>query len=102
MTQTAKHTPAPWSRNINAKYPIYAGDAPNHVFIASIVHGSGSAPDEQKEANLRLITAAPEMLKALYFASERLSVLCDADEATELDNECLCKINAAIVKAKGE
>lgn len=59
------HTPGPWRRNINARYPIYAGDAPNHRFIAYIMRWSGSVPEEEQEANLNLISAAPELLAVL-------------------------------------
>ncbi len=59
-----QHTPGPWFQNINARYPIYAGEAPNHCYIAGIMGGSGAVPELEREANLRLITAAPDLYAA--------------------------------------
>lgn len=52
-----KHSPLPWSRNINAKYPIYyqSSDRSDTRHICSILHGQ---PDQEREANLRFIIQA--------------------------------------------
>ena len=60
----SKHTPAPWHRNIpskDARYPtIYAGRN-THIAVAS---GHGQLSNEEIEANISLIAAAPELLEA--------------------------------------
>lgn len=63
---------------------------------------NGDLPWAVAKANGQLVAAAPDMLAALRFAHERLTTLLDADEATELDQECLLQIEAAIAKATGE
>lgn len=93
------HTPGPWYRNINAKYPVFAGEAPKHVHIASILKG---APESEREANLRLIAAAPELLAALeqlerYSAGDDLSPYSPDDI-----NYARSAARAAITKAKGD
>ena len=86
-----EHTKGPWYRNINAKYPVYAGEAPNHVHIASILKG---APDDEREANLRLIAAAPELLEALEILLQE-TMYKDHPAASE-------RALKVIAKAKGE
>lgn len=90
---SSKYTPGPWYRNINAKYPVYAGEAPNHIHIASILK---DAPESEREANLRLITAAPELLEALKAIHGHLV---NGDKATAVMTELA---RAAIAKARGE
>lgn len=61
-----QHTPGPWHRNISVKYPVFAGEAPNHKRIATVLHGPiHGVPLDEAEANLRLIAAAPALLDAL-------------------------------------
>ena len=69
---TTKHTPGPWFRNIKParKYPTVWAGRNTHVavVVAGAPHGSGSGADmsdEEIEANIDLIAAAPEMLAAL-------------------------------------
>ena len=45
-----------WRRNTSAKCPIYAGDPPNHKFIATVLNDSISAAEQ--EANLQFIVTA--------------------------------------------
>ena len=59
----SKHTPGPWHRNIKpvSRYPvIFAG---RNTHIASVE--SRNLPEDEAEANCRLITAAPDLLAAL-------------------------------------
>lgn len=86
-----QHTPGPWHRNINAKYPVFAGEAPNHIHIASIMIG---APVAEREANLRLIAAAPDLLAALIRMREDWLTAFEAD-VTEGDKDA-CEILAAV------
>lgn len=102
------HTPGPWYRNINAKYPVFAGDAPNHSHVASILQGGrhGISSDEA-EANLRLVAAAPELLDALKSALSWITVLTETSPSnaedmreTEHKRAYLCdELRAAIAKA---
>ena len=88
----AEHTPGPWYQNISAKYPVFAGEAPNHVHIASILHG---ASDSEREANLRLIAAAPDLL----YACQILIRLVELEVVGDTPNE-VKTARAAIAKAK--
>lgn len=64
---SAKHTPGPWSY---PRYPngvstlVYAaaGGKPEAFPVASATYG---VPDEEREANARLIAAAPDLLETL-------------------------------------
>lgn len=88
----------PWYRNINAKFPVYAGDAPNHVHIASIlVDASG----DEREGNLRLIAAAPELLTAL---EELYAMVLFPPDVPDICywGSALKKAKTAIAKARGE
>tara|TARA_R110000824_G_scaffold372677_1_gene562850 strand:- start:1909 stop:2262 length:354 start_codon:yes stop_codon:yes gene_type:complete len=52
------HTPGPWRRNINADYPVYAGEAPNHTHVAIALQSN----EINAEANMKLIADAPLLL----------------------------------------
>lgn len=56
------HTPGPWSRNIraNGKYPTVFSGRNNHIAVVS-----QQTEGEETEANITLISLAPEMLTAL-------------------------------------
>ena len=89
----SKHTPGPWA------YENYGGTV--HVFLDN-KEGTPSIcklVGNDKDANARLIAAAPELLGAL---EELFSM---ADDAYEGDDEFtwnVGKARAAIAKAKGE
>ncbi|MBN7763834.1 hypothetical protein JYP52_22095 [Nitratireductor aquibiodomus] len=66
------HTPGPWHRNIKParKYPTVWAGRNTHIaaVVAGAPYGSGNGEtmsDEEMEANIDLIAAAPEMLEAL-------------------------------------
>lgn len=69
---TTAHTPGPWHRNIPpaAKYPtVWAG---RNTHVAVVVRGapqrSGNGetmPDDEVEANINLIAAAPDLLETV-------------------------------------
>ena len=66
---SAAHTPGPWSRNIRParKYPVVFSGRNTHVaFLAN----DSRVSDEEAEANINLIAAAPELLEALLKISE--------------------------------
>ena len=55
------HTPGPWKRNVNAQFPVYAGESPNFRYVAAAL--CHRLTEEEVEANLTLIAAAPELLE---------------------------------------
>jgi hypothetical protein len=83
------HTPGPWyvnDRCIEAAGP----EGPRDVTVA-VVH----APEDQRDANARLIAAAPELLAA---CEELLIYLSDWDDD---ESETCVRARAAIAKAEG-
>lgn len=60
-----KHTPGPWARNVSTKYPIYAES--DHRKIGFALTGNGVS-EEEAMANLSLMAAAPDLLKACQAA----------------------------------
>lgn len=106
---THKHTPAPWYRNINSKYPIYAertAGKKDWLYIANIIQGERAGTSEaEQEANLRLITAAPELLEALELISQyytRLESEGDSYELRMRKCEAWGAVKDSIKKARGE
>ena len=97
----AKHTPGPWSRNIKpaSKYcTIFAGQS-THV---AVVCTQGLTEDEI-EANTDLIAAAPDLLAALKWAMDYISLHEGRnDKHAFCVNNCLHKqARAAIARAEG-
>lgn len=89
MTHT--HTPGPWEPIGCA---IYAGEIKIAEFIG--------IPWErmlENEANINLIAAAPDMLKALEFLMEQYDSSGDFTMGGNLTNEPFLKARAAIAKA---
>lgn len=89
----SEHTPGPWA------YENYRGTV--HVFVDN----EGGTPSicklvgNDKDANARLIAAAPDLLEALE------DLFCVADEAYEGDGKFAwnpSNARAAIAKARGE
>lgn len=100
----AQHTPGPWHRNIPpaSKYPtVWAG---RNTHVAAISPGaprrSGngcSMSEEEQEANINLIAAAPELLAALV----NLVELCEHVFVKPNENDELTAARLAIAKAEG-
>ncbi|WP_299941135.1 hypothetical protein [uncultured Nitratireductor sp.] len=66
------HTPGPWHRNIKParRYPTVWAGRNTHIaaVVAGAPYGSGNGEtmsDEEMEANIDLIAAAPDLLEAL-------------------------------------
>lgn len=98
------HTPGPWHRNIKpaSKYPVVWSGRNTHV--AAIVPGaprrSGSdagMSEEEQEANINLIVAAPDLLFALK------SLVEDVGDYLAWERPCLAldTAQAAIARAEG-
>jgi hypothetical protein len=99
-----KHTPGPWHRNIKpaSKYPvIWAGRNTHVAVLADGARHGGSLPEEEQEANINLIAAAPELLEALSLAADSLAVG-DPEREHAYVGEALRKARAAIAKAEGK
>lgn len=95
--ENARHTPGPWHRNIKPgrKYSVIFAGRNTHVMTACV---AGLADDEI-EANIDLVTAAPDMLDAL----ERAEFILSSPTLSHMA-DCvggLTAIRAAIAKAKG-
>jgi hypothetical protein len=65
QTETkSQHTPGPWWRNIDARYPIFSQQ--RHQKVAQVLHGGRTGVTEAEAlANCDLIAAAPELLDSL-------------------------------------
>jgi len=78
LQETATHTPGPWHRGIAHGNPLLifenAKDA-RLVASASIPHFTA----HEREANARLIAAAPDLLEALQAVVD----ICDVDETND-------------------
>lgn len=104
MSTQARHTPGPWHRNIRAdgKYPVVFAGRNQHV--ATVSQQEDGA---ETEANIDLVSAAPELLAALEgaigaleFSLEFHRDLGNSDIAFAAD-----KLDAAvkaIAKARGQ
>ena len=105
----AKHTPGPWefgpnhsSTGLAGQLVVRpAGEFPHGEWVADV----GSMYDDHREANARLIAAAPDLLKALEKIIEmnRQWALDQYGDATKAENmDCVRVARAAITKATGE
>jgi hypothetical protein len=92
----AQHTPGPWSRNIPpaTKYPIVFAGRNTHIAALRVDRG---VTDQEAEANINLIAAAPDLLVALY----NLVELCDDVFVKPKECDDLTAARAAIAKAEG-
>lgn len=114
---SAQHTPGPWHIDTDGE------GRPNAIVTSTHdhdgldddiceVYGGNYDDDATREANARVIAAAPCMLTALETARELLDEamsvhIYDADNGEEPDPDCayaagLAEIDAALRKAKGE
>jgi hypothetical protein len=87
---STKHTPGPWSveRDGNGELAIYA-------YRTHLTHGDSPLSLETREANARLMAAAPEMLAALREAYLSLECRHHTQVTTTI-------VKAAIDKAEGK
>ena len=96
----SKHTEGPWLREGNTVYALmhfrwFKGvEQFKNRFWAS-VYKDKDVSEEEREANARLIAAAPELLEALNEAKQQITALCSAGDVPD-------SVNAAISKAEGE
>lgn len=98
MSNESKHTPGPWtllSPNKKGYRYLRTDRWSKFARVVTILEGSESE-DPEGLANALLITAAPDMLKALELAYDHLIV------EDMLPSEVGSKILSVIKKAKGE
>jgi hypothetical protein len=95
----SQHTPGPWHRNVSPawKYPIYADkngipEGKDWIHIAAVLPGNPNG-----EADLNLITAAPELLEALKLAVTALKRI---RNYAQIDDSGLEEMAKAIAKAE--
>lgn len=93
---TTEHTPGPWAarRMHTGGFDIF--DARNRDVVT--VYGGG-VETESREANARLIAAAPDMLEVLISTRDSLQAM--ADEGIIAEGSWPT-IDAAILKATGQ
>ena len=98
---SAKHTPGPWefgpnhsSTGLAGQLVVRpAGEFPHGEWVADV----GSMYDDHREANARLIAAAPDLLAALIAIT---TTRCDGMDITPI-NDAWDMATAAIAKATG-
>lgn len=88
----SKHTPGPWKAVPTAFGPIDIVVSDGRDIVT--VYGGGTG---NKEANARLIAAAPDMLEALKQAQTNFKTY----DRFKVDVDAMRKIEAAIAKATG-
>jgi ribosomal protein S7 len=105
----SKHTSGPWNWSVESVDPEWAVVTDKSGGIVANVNSetgpdASSAPAMRqmpRDANARLIAAAPDMLEALREAEHASQELCNGQDPA---NECwavLARIRAAIAKAEG-
>lgn len=101
-----KHTPSPWLRDGNTIYALmHAGWRKGEELFKNRFHAyvqsDRDCPDGERDANARLIAAAPELLEALQGMIDLAKQMDDvSDEGGNLDKRFDAAI-AAIAKATG-
>lgn len=91
FSDKAQHTPGPWEVSKDYPLQVKAVNAPSHNTVALF---GDFYERPTREANGRLIAAAPELLEALIEAEQMI-------HAGELNEGTMNIIRAAIAKAKG-
>jgi len=92
-----QHTSGPWNRNIRAggKYPVIYSGRNNHVALVL------KADPDEMEANIDLISAAPDLLAAAQAMADSFAD-CVKTELALSEFPALAALVAAIAKAKGQ
>ena len=94
---TTKHTPGNWKVRGQAGYTGHGVDDSTGRSVCS-VPSNGNRPYDERNANVRLLAAAPEMLSVLIRAKDAIEAL----DGTTVENEQLVDdYRTAINKATG-
>lgn len=95
------HTPGPWS----ADYGDFAAYCETGAEVCEVTrgrHDDGSRiPDDEMEANLNLVAAAPDLLAALTNCRDWLVAICDSNKLEPTERGYLEAATLAIAKAEG-
>lgn len=91
------HTPGPWEIRDSNMRTI---EAPGGSICTPSGHCLKGRPDEELEANARLIAAAPDLLEACKQVLDA-QVANDQSQWEHLLDEALERIEAAVAKAEG-
>ena len=110
-TEVGEHTPGPWIHVVND--PVYGSTGDCYVWTSKgpgygVLADTSRGPFARREANARLISAAPDLYEALQDLLEA-RVHLDAEGYTEVKyadtesgKEAVKKAYAALAKARGE
>lgn len=91
------HTLGPWQRNIKpaTKYPTVFAGRNTHV-----CHLASGLPEDETEANMRLICASPDLLSACEAAEQIISAIeCGHDKPLST-GQALDQLRKALSKAR--
>lgn len=98
------HTPGPWSCDYG-DFAAYCQTGAEVCEVTKGNHDDGTRiPDEEMEANLRLVAAAPELLAALkeaYDALDYAQAQVDSDTDRWHLTQCRRKLKPVIDRAEG-
>ena len=96
----SKHTPGPWM----ATMANMITTANAHMELATVWANPSRVhvPEEEAEANARLMAAAPDLLGSIVSLVDILDDYINARGDIDLDSLTLQPARAAIAKAKGE
>lgn len=100
MTNKAQHTPGPWTIEAPSKgsiVPIIHGA--DYSEVASVFADEG---EDQRNANARLIAAAPELLAFAERVTATKVLAADNDALLKGWMDMIAAARAAIAKARGE
>ncbi len=101
MMAEAAHTPGPWSEG-GFRIRVKTGRGTDMIAVADILPAMTSA---ERQANVNLIVAAPEMLLALRTAERQLVAVHGEPIGANLESkagaDAIREVRAAIAKAEG-
>lgn len=99
------HTPGPWSADYG-DFSAYCETGAEVCKATKGNHDDGtSIPEDEMEANLRLVAAAPELLAACRMLRACLADWCEIaedDDQRDDDHQAMRDAQAAIAKAEGK
>jgi hypothetical protein len=90
------HTPGPW-RYFRGTHSVWSVEK-----AICIMAGPHKRECEERDANARLIAAAPDLLEALQMLYSETADYIRLNNLGGIDNQCMQLSRAAIAKATGE
>lgn len=101
MSETVKHTPGPWTVFYKHKYDEWHVALPIEGSNMKLALCPDGIQSENREADARLIAAAPDMLEALREATLALDGLAKGEGVFKPIEQTIVQAHAAIAKATG-